>query len=109
MICVLWIQRSAELLPYFSQPTCAVLHVHGSLLALSLPDARVSVGLKWSPVTKHLLWLMNTFFRRFTLFICSSKRNKKCIIKVQRMENVKIQQGRRVGGWSSNLSIYQSD
>ena len=46
--------------------------------------------------------------RRFKLFICSSKRNKKCIIKVQRMENVKIQQGRRVGGWSSKLSIYLS-
>ena len=80
MICVLWIQRSAEMLPYVSHPTCAILHVHGSLLALSLPDARVSVGLKWSPVTKHLLWLMNTFLLEDFSFSFAHQRETKNVL-----------------------------
>ena len=54
MICVLWFQGSEEKLPYFSELTCAILYVHGSLLTLGLPDAGVSVCLKWSPIRKHL-------------------------------------------------------
>ena len=38
----------------FQLRTCAILDVHGSLLTLGLPDARVSVCLKWSPIRKHL-------------------------------------------------------